>query len=72
MQLERAPDAVVTAARNSVLRKLNTRILSACVIGLVLSYYAYVVETKKEQDESYEAMCDISEHISCTKVFISE
>lgn len=57
---------------NSALRKLNTGILTACVIGLGLSYYAYVVETKKEQDDSYEAMCDISEHVSCTKVFMSE
>ncbi|XP_012220287.1 vitamin K epoxide reductase complex subunit 1-like protein 1 [Linepithema humile] len=60
------------AVGNSALRKLNTGILSACVIGLGLSYYAYVVETNKEQDDSYEALCDISEHISCTKVFMSE
>ncbi|XP_012539690.1 vitamin K epoxide reductase complex subunit 1-like protein 1 [Monomorium pharaonis] len=57
---------------NYGLRKLNVGILSACVIGLGLSYYAYVVETEKENDDTYEAMCDISEHISCTKVFMTE
>ncbi|EZA49048.1 hypothetical protein DMN91_009537 [Ooceraea biroi] len=61
------------AATNSkLLRKCNVRLVSACMIGIALSYYAYVVETRKEQDDSYEAMCDISENISCTKVFMSE
>lgn len=41
-------------------------------MGLALSYYSYVVETAKEQDENYEAMCDISERVSCTKAFMSE
>ena len=59
-------------AGNCALRKINAGILSACLIGLGLSYYAYVVETKKEQDDSYKAMCDISENISCTKVFMTE
>ncbi|KAH0955839.1 hypothetical protein HN011_005554 [Eciton burchellii] len=54
------------------LRKYNVRIVSACVIGIALSYYAYAVKTNKEQDDSYEALCDISENISCTKVFMSE
>ncbi|XP_020286610.1 vitamin K epoxide reductase complex subunit 1 [Pseudomyrmex gracilis] len=60
------------AAQDSVIRKLNAGLVTACVIGLVLSYYAYLVETKREHDSSYEPMCDISEHISCTKVFMSE
>ncbi|EFN62618.1 Vitamin K epoxide reductase complex subunit 1-like protein 1 [Camponotus floridanus] len=60
------------SAGNCALRKNNTGILFACIVGLALSYYAYVVETKKEQDDSYKAMCDISEHISCTKVFMTE
>jgi len=61
----------MSATRNYALRKLNARIVSACMIGLGLSYYAYIVEIKKEQDDSYEPMCDISEHISCTKVFMT-
>ncbi|TGZ47411.1 vitamin K epoxide reductase complex subunit 1-like protein 1 [Temnothorax longispinosus] len=60
------------AAGNCALRKFNAGIVSACVIGLGLSYYVYVVETKKEQDDSYEAMCDISETITCTKVYATE
>lgn len=43
-----------------------------CIIALGLSFYALLVEFKKEHDDSYEAMCDISEHMSCTKAFISE
>ncbi|XP_076242422.1 vitamin-K epoxide reductase [Calliopsis andreniformis] len=52
--------------------KLNTGIISACILGFAASYYSYVVETAKEEDDSYTAMCDISEHVSCTKVFSSE
>ncbi|XP_063974932.1 vitamin K epoxide reductase complex subunit 1 [Diachasmimorpha longicaudata] len=57
---------------NNRLHKLNTGLVTSCVVGLALSYYSYVVETAKEQDENYEAMCDISEHISCSKAFMSE
>ncbi|KAG8223297.1 hypothetical protein J437_LFUL001171 [Ladona fulva] len=49
----------------------NKGILFSCVLGILLSYYAYVIETNKEKDESYEAMCDISEHMSCSKAFMS-
>ncbi|XP_011300414.1 vitamin K epoxide reductase complex subunit 1 isoform X1 [Fopius arisanus] len=57
---------------SSKLHKLNTGLVTSCVVGLALSYYSYIVETAKEQDENYEAMCDISEHVSCTKAFMSE
>lgn len=52
--------------------KLNVAIASACLQGFALSYYGYVVEMAKEENDSYEAMCDISEHVSCTKAFMSE
>lgn len=52
--------------------KLNVAIASACLQGFALSYYGYVVEMATEENDSYEAMCDISEHISCTKAFKSE
>jgi vitamin-K-epoxide reductase (warfarin-sensitive) len=42
-----------------------------CFFGLGVSYYAYVVEMTKEHDANYVAMCDISEHMSCSKVFMS-
>lgn len=47
-------------------------IVISCVIGVLLSIYALNIEIKVEADPSYEAMCDISEHISCTKAFTSE
>ncbi|XP_003699979.1 vitamin-K epoxide reductase [Megachile rotundata] len=53
-------------------RKINTAIILTCILGFSVSYYAYIVETKVENDDSYEAMCDISEHVSCTKAFASE
>ncbi|XP_015605401.1 vitamin K epoxide reductase complex subunit 1-like protein 1 [Cephus cinctus] len=52
--------------------RLNAGLISACLTGLGLAYYAYVVETAKEKDNLYEAMCDISEHVSCTKAFMSK
>ncbi|XP_041038073.1 vitamin K epoxide reductase complex subunit 1-like protein 1 [Carcharodon carcharias] len=43
----------------------------ACGLGLVLSVYAFHVETSKERDATYRAMCDLSDSISCSKVFTS-
>lgn len=43
-----------------------------CLINVGLSLYSYYVETKLEEDEDYEAICDISEQMSCSKVFSSE
>ncbi|XP_076367268.1 vitamin-K epoxide reductase [Tachypleus tridentatus] len=53
-------------------RKL--RIVSAivCVVGLVLSFYAYYVEIEKEHNKDYKALCDISDHMSCSTVFTSK
>lgn len=53
-------------------RKLNVGIITTCILGFAFSYYAYYVELATEEDDKYEAMCDISEHISCTKAFSSE
>lgn len=54
-----------------LVQHINTGILTACLIGSALSYYAYHVETAKELDKSYKPFCDISEHVSCTKAFMS-
>ncbi|XP_051865921.1 vitamin K epoxide reductase complex subunit 1-like protein 1 [Pristis pectinata] len=43
----------------------------ACGLGLALSVYAYHVETSKERDTTYRAMCDLSDSISCSRVFTS-
>jgi vitamin-K-epoxide reductase (warfarin-sensitive) len=50
---------------------INKGIHVMCFFGMGLSYYAYVVETTKEHDEDYVAMCDFSEHMSCSKAFMS-
>ena len=50
---------------------INKGIHLMCFFGMGLSYYAYVVEMTKEHDDNYVAMCDISEHMSCSKVFMS-
>uniref|UniRef100_A0A182N1A9 vitamin-K-epoxide reductase (warfarin-sensitive) n=1 Tax=Anopheles dirus TaxID=7168 RepID=A0A182N1A9_9DIPT len=41
------------------------------VVGFLLSLYTSYVELRAEHDRSYRALCDISERISCTKVFTS-
>lgn len=46
-------------------------ILILCIFGILLSCYAYYVKIRKEKDSSYQAMCDISEHMSCTAVLSS-
>ena len=43
-----------------------------CTLGLCLSCYALYVEFQKELDHDYTALCDISETVSCSKVFTSE
>lgn len=44
----------------------------ACIVGAGLSMYSYYVEMKLATDSSYEAMCDVSEEFSCSKVFKSQ
>ncbi|KAG5308402.1 VKORL protein, partial [Acromyrmex insinuator] len=62
----------MTRIGNCAFQKFNAGIIFTCVLGLIFSYYAYAVEVKKDQDDSYQPLCDISEHISCTKVFMTE
>ncbi|RYH32320.1 vitamin K epoxide reductase family protein [archaeon] len=40
--------------------------------GFCVSAYAVYIEYQAESKENYEAMCDISEQVSCTKVLSSE
>ncbi|XP_040211923.1 vitamin K epoxide reductase complex subunit 1-like protein 1 [Rana temporaria] len=42
-----------------------------CAAGIGLSVYAYHVETSRERDPEYTALCDINPDISCSKVFTS-
>ena len=43
-----------------------------CVLGIVVSLYALHVEVSKFEDKDFKAMCDISEAVSCSKVFTSK
>ena len=54
------------------MQRLDAALLWLCLFGVAVSYYAYLVETNKEKDDDYEPFCDISEHVSCTKAFMSE
>ncbi|XP_048413227.1 vitamin K epoxide reductase complex subunit 1-like protein 1 [Stegostoma tigrinum] len=42
---------------------------SVCLLGMLLSVYAYHVESARATQPGYVAMCDLSERMSCTKVF---
>jgi len=42
------------------------------LLGLFLSVYSLFVEMQAHADKNYKAMCDISERVSCTKVFLSD
>lgn len=41
------------------------------ILGILISLYALWVEHRKALDDTYEAMCDLSEGASCTKVLMS-
>lgn len=53
------------------LKTLQWWITATCLAGVAVSVYALRVELKKEDDEDYEALCDISEHASCSRVLSS-
>lgn len=40
-------------------------------LGALLSLYALKVERKMSTTQSYRAVCDLSDHISCSKAFSS-
>ncbi len=42
-----------------------------CLVGISLSLYAFYVETRKINDPSYQAACDLSERMSCSRVLTS-
>ncbi|XP_011668383.1 vitamin K epoxide reductase complex subunit 1-like [Strongylocentrotus purpuratus] len=43
-----------------------------CIAGILLSFYALYVELSKEHNPDFQAMCDLSGTISCSKVFTSK
>ncbi|GLH00951.1 Vitamin K epoxide reductase complex subunit 1-like protein 1 [Gryllus bimaculatus] len=46
-------------------------IVFTCTVGIALCVYAFVVEERKSQDAKYQAVCDLSEHMSCSRVLTS-
>jgi len=54
------------------IRRLKLFSAFCCCVGIALSLFAFHVENKKQHDDSYVAMCDINEHVSCSKVFTSK
>ncbi|XP_071539939.1 vitamin K epoxide reductase complex subunit 1-like protein 1 [Panulirus ornatus] len=61
-----------SAAVQKYYRKLHMSLILLAIIGIFLSAYALYVEVLKEIDRDYQAMCDISASISCSKVFTSK
>ncbi|KAK8777929.1 hypothetical protein V5799_020725 [Amblyomma americanum] len=55
-------------ARRRCLKLFNAVV---CSLGVLVSVYAYVVETRAEHDPKYAPMCDISPRVSCTVAFNS-
>ena len=47
-------------------------IQTLAVVGMFLSLYARHVERNVKRKKHYKALCDIDDHISCTKAFSSE
>ncbi|KAJ8257052.1 hypothetical protein COCON_G00192040 [Conger conger] len=45
--------------------------LLVCLLGILLSMYAFHVEREKARDPSYQPLCDVSNSVSCSKVFTS-
>ena len=54
------------------LRRLRSFSNFCCLLGMILSLFAFYVEMRKHQDKSYVALCDINEQVSCSKVFTSK
>lgn len=46
-------------------------LLFLCFFGFLLCMYVFHVEISKERDSSYKAWCDLSQSMSCSKVFTS-
>ncbi|KAI1893542.1 hypothetical protein AGOR_G00124800 [Albula goreensis] len=45
--------------------------LLVCLLGVIMSIYAFHVEREKARDQNYQPLCDVSNSVSCSKVFTS-
>ena len=44
----------------------------ACLCGVVLSVYALWVEVQKHRNPLYVAVCDLGQHVNCSRVLTSQ
>ncbi|XP_026280426.1 vitamin K epoxide reductase complex subunit 1-like protein 1 [Frankliniella occidentalis] len=51
---------------------INITLFILCAAGVGASYYSIFVEKALEQNEKYQAMCDINDQLNCSKVFGSK
>ncbi|XP_038209605.1 vitamin K epoxide reductase complex subunit 1 [Zerene cesonia] len=54
------------------IKGINRGIVSAGILGILVSTYALYVEMAAESRPGYKALCDIAERASCSKVLTSE
>lgn len=54
------------------IEQYSASIAIACIIGSALSVYSYYLISTLEEDDEYEALCDLGERLSCTKTLQSE
>lgn len=52
--------------------RINRGIIATALVGILVSTYALYVEMAAEARPGYTALCDLSEHASCTRVLTSE
>lgn len=54
------------------IEQYSASIAIACIIGSALSVYSYYLISRLDEDDEYEALCDLGERLSCTKSLQSE